>query len=48
MPAEGIWVMLSRIGTAYWFAYFLILAPVVGWLEKPNPLPDAIHLYKKK
>ena len=43
MPAEGIWIMLGRIGTAYWFAYFLILAPVVGWFEKPLRVPDSIH-----
>ena len=24
MPAEGIWVMLSRIGTAYWFLFCLL------------------------
>ena len=48
MPAEGLWVLLGRIGTAYWFAYFLIIAPVVGWLEKPHLVPDAIHLRNKK
>ena len=48
MPAEGLWILLGRIGTGYWFAYFLILAPVVGWLEKPQLIPDAIHLRNKK
>ena len=48
MPAEGLWILLSRIGTGYWFAYFLILAPIVGWLEKPHLIPDAIHLRNKK
>ena len=48
MPAEGIWVMLSRVGTVYWFAYFIILAPLVGWFEKPTPVPEAIHLAPKK
>ena len=48
MPAEGMWILLSRIGTAYWFIYFLVLAPVVGWLEKPHLVPPAIHLRDKK
>ena len=48
MPAEGLWILLGRIGTGYWFAYFLILAPVVGWLEKPQLVPEAIHLRNKK
>jgi len=43
MPAEGLWIMLGRIGTAYWFLYFLVLAPVVGWFEKPLRVPDSIH-----
>tara|TARA_B100000945_G_scaffold109428_1_gene86704 strand:- start:127 stop:1395 length:1269 start_codon:yes stop_codon:yes gene_type:complete len=43
MPAEGIWLMLSRIGTAYWFLFFLVIAPVVGWKEKPMAIPDSIH-----
>ncbi len=48
MPAEGLWILLSRIGTGYWFLYFLVLAPVVGWLEKPQLIPEAIHLRNKK
>jgi ubiquinol-cytochrome c reductase cytochrome b subunit len=47
MPAEGLWILLGRIGTGYWFLYFLVLAPVVGWLEKPRMIPEAIHLSKK-
>ena len=43
MPADGIWILLGRIGTAYWFLYFLVLAPVVGWIEKPMRVPDSIH-----
>lgn len=48
MPAEGIWVMLSRIGTAYWFLFFLVIAPVTGWLEKPRLVPESIHGYLKE
>ena len=33
---------LSRVLTAYYFLYFVIIIPVTGWLEKPLPLPDSI------
>ncbi|WP_422377722.1 cytochrome b [Roseibium sp.] len=42
MPAEGIYVTLSRIFTAYYFAHFLIILPMLGFLEKPKPLPASI------
>jgi ubiquinol-cytochrome c reductase cytochrome b subunit len=42
MPAEGIWVTLSRVGTAYYFLYFLVILPVLGKLERPLPLPASI------
>ncbi len=42
MPAEGIWVVLSRVGTAYYFLYFLVILPVLGKLERPLPLPASI------
>jgi ubiquinol-cytochrome c reductase cytochrome b subunit len=47
MPAEGIYITLGRIGTAYWFAFFLIIAPIVGFTEKTMPVPDSIHQYLK-
>ena len=47
MPAEGVYIMLSRVGTAYWFIYFLVLAPVVGWKERPLLVPDSIHVATK-
>ncbi|QFT30752.1 Cytochrome b/c1 [Labrenzia sp. THAF82] len=42
MPAEGIYVTLSRIFTAYYFAHFLVILPMLGFLEKPKPLPASI------
>ena len=47
MPAEGIYVWIARIGTVYWFAYFLVLAPLVGIYEVPKPLPRDIHEYEE-
>jgi ubiquinol-cytochrome c reductase cytochrome b subunit len=35
-------VWLSRVATAYYFAYFLIVLPVMGLSEKPLPQPESI------
>ncbi|MEM1344107.1 MAG: cytochrome b N-terminal domain-containing protein [Pseudomonadota bacterium] len=43
MPAEGIYVIISQIGTAYWFAYFLVVLPVLGLTEKPLQEPTSIE-----
>jgi ubiquinol-cytochrome c reductase cytochrome b subunit len=49
MPAEGIYVAISRIGTAYWFLFFLVLAPLVGYLETPRqPLTISNFIRDKK
>jgi len=42
MPAEGIWLVIARIGTAYYFFHFLVLLPLLGKLERPLPLPASI------
>lgn len=42
LPAEGIYVILSRICTIYYFAHFLVILPSLGFLEKPVPLPASI------
>lgn len=41
-PPEGPPLLIGRIATAYYFAHFLIVMPVLGWLERPLPLPDSI------
>ena len=45
MPAEGIYITLGRIGTAYWFLYFLVIVPLNSILERPRPMPNSIHEY---
>ena len=35
-------VWLSRIATIYYFAYFLIILPVLGLTETPLPVPESI------
>ena len=46
-PAEGIYVLIAQVGTFYWFAYLLILAPLVGKYEKPKRLPKDIHEFEE-
>lgn len=41
-PAEEPYVILSQIATAYYFAHFLIILPIISALEKPLPLPASI------
>jgi ubiquinol-cytochrome c reductase cytochrome b subunit len=41
-PAEEPYVMLSQLATAYYFAHFLIILPIVSMVEKPLPLPSSI------
>ncbi len=46
-PAEGIYVIISRVGTAYWFLFFLVLAPLVGYLETPRLTPYNFKFFKR-
>jgi quinol-cytochrome oxidoreductase complex cytochrome b subunit len=39
---EGIWPTVGLLSTIYYFAYFLVVLPVLGKLERPLPLPDSI------
>jgi ubiquinol-cytochrome c reductase cytochrome b/c1 subunit len=39
---DGLYLILGRIFTVYYFAFFLVVMPVVGWIEKPLPVPDSI------
>ena len=39
---EGLPLILSRVGTFWYFFHMLILLPVVGWIETPRPLPASI------
>ncbi len=42
MPAEGGYVTASRILTAYYFGFFLIILPLLGLFETTKPLPASI------
>jgi len=41
-PAEGIYVLVARLFTAYYFAHFIIILPLLGIFEKTKPLPNSI------
>ena len=38
-PPEGTWLLVSRVGAAYYFLYFLAILPLVGWIERPRLPP---------
>ena len=42
MPAEGLYLLVARVATAYYFIHFLIILPVLGLTEKTNPIPLSI------
>ena len=42
MPAEGLYLLVARVATAYYFLHFLVILPVLGWKEKTLPIPLSI------
>jgi ubiquinol-cytochrome c reductase cytochrome b subunit len=43
MPAEEPYATISLLGTLYWFAYFLVILPLLGITEKPDEQPETIE-----
>jgi ubiquinol-cytochrome c reductase cytochrome b subunit len=43
MPAEPPYSSIALIGATYWFAYFLVILPILGVIEKPLPQPATIE-----
>ena len=43
MPAEAPYTYISLIASTYWFAYFLVILPLLGVIEKPDPQPETIE-----
>ncbi len=41
-PAEGHWIWLGQVATAYYFGHFLIIMPLLSYIERPNPVPTSI------
>ena len=42
MPAEGLYLLIARIATAYYFLHFLVILPLLGFKEKTLPVPLSI------
>ena len=42
-PARPPYSIISLIGASYWFAYFLVILPLLGVFEKPAKLPETIE-----
>jgi ubiquinol-cytochrome c reductase cytochrome b subunit len=43
MPAEEPYATISLIASAYWFAYFLVILPLLGITETPLQPPATIE-----
>jgi ubiquinol-cytochrome c reductase cytochrome b/c1 subunit len=41
-PAEGVFTLLSQIGTVYYFGFFLVIMPLLGLFETPRRIPNSI------
>jgi len=41
-PPEGSIVFMAQVGTLYYFAFFLIVMPLLGLVETPKRIPNSI------
>ncbi|MBT5046924.1 MAG: cytochrome b [Rhodospirillaceae bacterium] len=41
-PAEAPWTYIAQAGTAYYFAHFIIIIPLLAKFEKTRPVPTSI------
>jgi quinol-cytochrome oxidoreductase complex cytochrome b subunit len=42
-PAEGSYVIWSQVLTGWYFFHFLVILPVLGFVEKPRAVPESIN-----
>lgn len=42
LPAEGIYIIIGRVATVYYFAHFLLVIPLLAKFEKTKSLPKSI------
>ena len=40
--ADGLFLIIGRIATAYYFAHFIVILPLLGYIEKTKPLPKSL------
>jgi ubiquinol-cytochrome c reductase cytochrome b subunit len=38
------YLVIGQIATLYYFVHFLLLVPLIGWIEQPLPLPTSISV----
>ena len=41
-PPEGLYLLIGRIATIYYFAHFILVMPILGFKEKTTALPISI------
>jgi ubiquinol-cytochrome c reductase cytochrome b subunit len=41
-PAEGSYIIWARLFTFYYFAFFLLIMPILGIIETPSTMPKSI------
>ncbi len=41
-PPEGWKLIVGQISTLWYFAHFIVVLPLLGWFERPLPLPASI------
>jgi ubiquinol-cytochrome c reductase cytochrome b subunit len=41
-PAEGMYLIIARVATLYYFLHFIVILPLLGLFEKTKPLPVSI------
>jgi len=41
-PPEGLYLWFARLCTFYYFAFFFLVMPIVGLIERPKKLPGSI------
>ena len=41
-PAEGTYVIMAQVATLYYFAFFLVIMPLLGLIETPRKVPNSI------
>jgi ubiquinol-cytochrome c reductase cytochrome b subunit len=42
-PPQQPFVIISQLGTLYWFLFFVVVMPLLGVVEKPRPQPETIE-----
>ena len=41
-PAEGVFIIIGRVATAWYFLHFLVVIPLLAKFETPKELPKSI------